>query len=97
MRLDVPRALVAAHLFGTGAALLALQRPPAAHAGCAAPEALAHLPVAQPRRDGGQNTNAQIERERCRYGGLPPCGRPSESRSPLAGKLKPIQTAPISL
>jgi hypothetical protein len=44
--LDVLRALVATHLFGTGAALLALQRPPAAHAGRAHPEALSRLPVA---------------------------------------------------
>ena len=41
--------------------------------------------------------NAEIERERCRHSGQPPCGRPSESRPRLAGKLKPIQTARITL
>ena len=61
MRLDVLRALVPSHLLGTGAALLALERSPAAQAGCANPKALSHLPVAQLGCDGSQNTNAEVE------------------------------------
>jgi hypothetical protein len=61
MRLNVLRALIATHLLGTGAALLALERSPAAQAGCADPEALSHLLVPQLGCDGSQNTSAEVE------------------------------------
>ena len=58
MRLDAPRAAVAAQRLGSGIPLLARQGPPAAHARGTHPEPLPHLPVAGARRHRRQHTAA---------------------------------------
>lgn len=78
---DHTRALIAAHRPRACVALLALQHPPAAHAGRADPETLTGLTMAQPRGDCRQHANSEIQRERCRHACRPPPGRHSESRT----------------
>ncbi|GLK75058.1 hypothetical protein GCM10008171_03120 [Methylopila jiangsuensis] len=57
MRLDRPRALVAAHRLRARIAMLPLKRTPAADAGRAHPEALGRLTMTETALDRGENTD----------------------------------------
>lgn len=79
VRLDPIRAPVAAKRPGAGITQRVFPFAPAADADRAHTEPIGRLAMRRTRRNGAQNSNAKIDRQRSRHVRRPPSGRQSES------------------